>query len=180
MDQYRVETNNSDADREPTAEELASVPTMTQAEMLKVMRSPEYRTSKLVQKLIAASIAKQNPSKPEGELMPWQSDEGVQTGDELAAKQATVTKMFRDPRYKSDPTYRLEVQQKMAELTAQDGTLSASDVNATNQSVRVQLSTSPFHGADLRVQKYHRIELRPDGPKEPTRKPKPEPFADWK
>ena len=84
-----IETN--DLNREPTAEELANVPTMTQAEMTEVMKSPEYRNSKLVQKLVAASIAKSNHSAPV-------TEEPVQSMDDIQAKQATFAALFRDPR----------------------------------------------------------------------------------
>lgn len=45
-----IETN--DLNREPTAQELAEVPEMTQAEITEVTKSSEYRNSKLVQKLV--------------------------------------------------------------------------------------------------------------------------------
>lgn len=180
-DMTRVDLSNLDADREPTAQELAEVPTMTQAEMLQVMRSQEYKSSKLVQRLIAASIAKSQPSKPEIDPAPWNTNGEIQSGDEIQAKHETAKAMFRDPRYKTSAAYRFEVHQKLAELTQNDGGLSTGDLSTPNQSVSIGLSSSPDKGADLTVRRFHRVELAPDITGEaPARKPKPEPFADWK
>lgn len=179
-DLTRTTLSNDDADREPTAQELAEVPTMTQAEMLQVMRSKEYKTSKLVQKLIQASIAKSNPSKPEVDAAPWNSDEPVQSGDGIAAKHETAKALFRDPRYRTSAAYRHEVHQKLAEMTQGDGAL-PDDAHVTpNQVLRVGLSTSPHKGADLRVMPLTRFAFDPKAQEAPKAKPKPEPFADWK
>lgn len=177
VSQVTLDDPSNDWNREPTAEELANAPIMTQDEMTSIMKSEEYKTSKLVQKLVAASIAKADPSA--GRFAPT---EPQSTGDEIAAKMDTVQQMYRDPRYKSSALYRLEVAQKVANLTANDNqAISAGDLSKTNQTVSIGVSSSPFHGADLQVKKFHRVELSPDpqgseAPKRPS-KPTPSEFA---
>ncbi|HWV45514.1 MAG TPA: hypothetical protein VN039_05725 [Nitrospira sp.] len=164
--QHRIELDpNTDWNREPTAEELANAPELSQAEMLAVMKSQEYRNSKLVQKLVAASLAKGQGARLQGE-------EPMQTGDEIAAKQASLAALFRDPRYRTDAAYRYEVSQKIKALTANDNAaISNDDIGKPNQSLSVGLSTSPYHGADLRVRKFARVQIEPTmtGPTAPVK-----------
>lgn len=169
--------HGEDLNRKPTAQELATVPTMTREEMREIMRSPEYKTSSLVRSLVAASIAKSGDLSVKGE-----DQERVQTGDEFLAKRETVAAMMRDPRYKHDALYRLEVKQKISNLTAMDNAaISGGDISAPNTKISLGVSSSPFHGADLRVHKLSRIQLSTDhddskAPAKPA-KPTREPFS---
>lgn len=161
MDKMRVELGAGDWDREPTAQEVAAAPVMTHAEQMSIMKSSEYRTSKLVQKLVAASIAKSTPVQAQETRFDGSEPEAVQTHDEIAAKHQTFKALFSDNRYKTDPAYRFEVSQKLSAMTANDGTLDPNDMKTPNQVVSVGLSSSPYRGADLSVRKFHRVELAP-------------------
>jgi tellurite resistance protein len=147
-------TNNDDLDRKPTAQELAEVPRMSKADVTKVMKDPSYKSSKLAQALVAASIQK-------GFLDEIAEAEEAQTMDEIQAKHASFRKLFKDPRYGTDPEYRYEVQQKLKAMTVEDNTLDDGAMNQTNQVIRVGVSTSPNKGADLSVYRYHRVDLAP-------------------
>jgi hypothetical protein len=90
------------------------------------------------------------------------NSEETQSVDEILAKKATVSNMLKDPRYKSDPSYRWEVAQKIKAFTINDNAeISDGDQSRTNQTVRVGVSASPFHGADLRVSRFARVALEP-------------------
>lgn len=179
-DTMKVQMGQSnDWNREPTEQELAEVPEMSQAEMLEVMRSPDYKNSKLAQKLVAASLAKSNHT-------PLASSEPKQSGDELAAKRATITNMMRDPRYKSDAAYRYEVQQKLAGMTENDnhdsytGQPISKQHLQTGHTLRVSTSTSQYHGVDITAQGVNRVQLTTDPAdlRVPVAKKAPkEPFA---
>lgn len=166
-DIQRVTLSTDDLNREPTSDELANIPTMTAKERTEVMNSPEYRNSKLVQRLVAESIAKNDP-------MARVADGPEEQPLELVmAKQATIQRLFRDPRYKWDAAYRYEVQSKLAELTANDNeALAGIDAHGTNQSFSIAVSKSPHHGADLRVRQFARVDLEPKltGPDAPAKK----------
>lgn len=60
-DLHRVNLENDDLNREPSAEELANAPIMTARERTEIMSSPEYAKSSFVRKIVAASIAKSDP-----------------------------------------------------------------------------------------------------------------------
>jgi hypothetical protein len=171
-----IETN--DLNRKATPEELANVPTMTQEEMTDVMKSPEYRNSKLAQELVAASIAKSNHAAPI-------TEEPQQAPDDIAAKQATFAALFRDPRYKNDPAYRWEVAQKVKAFTANDNQdsktgapLTMADFKTPGQTMRVSVSASPAHGIDMSVRKFNRVEMPAEytGLEMPKKKSPKEPF----
>lgn len=161
---------------EPSFEELAEVPQMTRKEMIEIMSSEEYKSSTKVQKLIRASLAK-------GLL----DDAGNQepqtiTGDQFAAKQAYVSKLFGDPRYKHDAEYRYEVQQKIAAMSAEDGhDLKAGDARTPNTTLSVQLSNQPGQAASIRKSGVTRVQMGlhdtvgEPGPKPTTPR---EPFQD--
>lgn len=179
-DLTRTEINTTDLNREPTAQELAEVPEMTQQEMTEIIRSPEYAKSSLVQKLVAASLAKSDHS-------PVPQEEPQQSPDEVAAKQDTVAAMFRNPLYKSSAAYRHEVAQKVKALTANDNVdantgqaITAEDFRTPGRTMRVSTSSSPYHGVDMRVSKFQRVETPPSytGLEMPQakKKAKPEPF----
>lgn len=94
--------------------------------------------------------------------------------DLIEAKQAAVQKLFRDPRYKTDPEYRYQVAKQVAALTVNDNA-EVADRNAyePNQTFSIGVSKSPVHGADLRVRRFARVELAPKdetGPNAPTKK----------
>jgi hypothetical protein len=155
-------TLSNEADREATAEELANVPSLTPQEMTEVMKSPEYRNSKLVQQLVAASIAKSDHSAPV-------TEEPQAAPDDIAARQAYFSRLFRDPRYKSDAAYRYEVQQQVKAMTENDNfdsntgnALSMSDLKTPGQVMRVSVSSAQGHGVDLSVRKFQRVQVGPD------------------
>lgn len=150
--QFSPETE--DLNRKPTAQELAEVPRMTKGDLLRVMRDPSYKTSKLAQALVAASIQK-------GLLDEVTDEEEVQSMDEIQAKASHVKKLFSDPRYAHDPEYRYEVQQQLKALTVNDDSLEDGALSQANQVVRVGVSKSPYKGADLTVNRYQKIDLAP-------------------
>lgn len=152
--------NGEEANRKATDEELRTVPAMTRDECREIMKSPEYKNSALVRELIQASLAKSDVSAQAERRFDGSLQDQHQTGDEVLAKAETVKAMMRDKRYKIDPLYRLEVQQKLANLTAMDNAeVSPDDLRTPNTSVSIGVSSSPYHGADLRVNKFHRVEL---------------------
>lgn len=172
----RVELSD-DNDRPATAEELTNVPAMTQADCMEIMRSPEYKTMRRVREITAAALAKSDFASP--------VEEGYQPMDEIQAKQASIQRLFSDPRYKRDAAYRYEVQQKLAAMTAEDNfdtfsgqPLTSDDFTTPGRAVRVQVSGDRNHGASLAVQKLTRVSIGPKltGPDAPV-KPKREPFS---
>lgn len=172
--------NGEDANRRATEEELRTVPAMTRDDCREIMKSPEYKNSALVRELIQASLAKSDVSLQAERRFDGSQQEQAQTGDEILAKRETVAAMMRDKRYKTDPLYRLEVKQKIENLTAHDNAeVSAGDLTRPNTSISIGVSNSPYHGADLRVNKFHRVELggitddsqAPSKPAKPVREP---------
>ncbi|OQW34805.1 MAG: hypothetical protein A4E19_17985 [Nitrospira sp. SG-bin1] len=173
---------NENYDRKPTAEELATVPAMTKEDCREIMKTREYRESSLVRALVAASIAKSDLSTQAPTRFDGRPQEQAQTGDEVLAKRETVAAMMRNSKYKTDPLYRLEISQKIASLTASDNTgITAQDLKTPNRSVSLGVSTSPFHGADLQVRKFQRVELaaKADDSQAPVKPATPvkEPFS---
>jgi len=161
-------TINSEADREPTAEELATAPVMTARERTEIMRSPEYAKSSLVRKIVAASIAKSDPMQ--------HAEEGPeeQPYNMVEAKQATVQRLFRDPRYKTDAAYRFEVAQQLAAMTAQDNAAVVGESAYTpNQTFSISTSKSPWHGADIQLRKFNRLVISTGDETGPNKPAKP-------
>lgn len=147
-------TINSEADREPTAEELANAPIMSPQERTEIMRSEQYAKSSLVRKIVAASIAKSDPMQ--------HAEEGPeeQPYSMVEAKQAYIQNLFKDKRYKTDAAYRFEVHKQLAQLTAGDNAAVVGESAYTpNQTFSISTSRSPYHGADLRVNKLTRVVL---------------------
>lgn len=166
---FQFAPEDGDINRSATAQEIQSVPRMTQKECLEIMKSQEYKTSKLAQEIMKASLAK-------GLLDDTAAveQEEVQRHDHIEAKQAHIKKLFKAPEYKTDPAYRYEVEQKLAALTANDDTIDADALSTPNQSIRLSVSKSPFKGADVTVRKFNRVELETsqtsaDAPAKPTR-----------
>ncbi|MGC4097746.1 MAG: hypothetical protein QM706_11575 [Nitrospira sp.] len=158
----RVEFNIPDNwNGAPTAQELSEVPTMTHAEMTEVMKSTEYKTSSKCRALVAESLRRHGLQVKQPTGIDGSPVEPVQTGDDIEAKREAVQAMFRDPRYKSSPLYRKEVAEKLAALTANDGTIPADAMKTPGQTVSVGISSSPYRGADLAVRKFGRVEMEP-------------------
>lgn len=176
MERYEL-TTNENFSRKATAQELAEVPTMTREEMREVMRSEEYKQSALVRELVAASMAKSNVDLNFDEPASEQHGRKL-SGDEVEARKAAVTKLFRDPRYRYDAEYRREVALKMAEYTGSEGSLSADALKTPNQSVSIGHSTFENQGADLRVRGFNRVELAMKPFAEKPAKPAREPFGE--
>ena len=175
VERYAFDSNHEAINRKPTAQELASVPRMTKADVRKVMADPSYKASKLAQALVAASIQK-------GFLDEVVDEEEAQaTGDEIAARKDTVARLFSDPLYKTSAAYRFEVAQKLQEMTKDDhAPLSPDAMTTPNQIVRVNHSNSAYRGSDLTVRKYQRVDLASNlsGPEAPAKKVTREHFAD--
>lgn len=188
-DVQRVEIVNDDLNRPAAAEELANVPAMTQKDCMEIMRSPEYKTIRRVREITAAALAKSDFGSPVEARFDGSRpvEEGYQPMDEISAKQASVQKLFSDPRYKRDAAYRYEVQQRVAELTVNDNfntltgdAITSEDFTTPGRVMRVQVSGDRNHGAALAVQKFTRVAVGPamTGPDAPMKpKPKREPFS---
>jgi hypothetical protein len=152
---------NSEADREPTQAELDGVPAMSQEDMVSVMGSAEYKNSNLVRKLVQASLAKSDHSKPV-------TEEPKAAPDDVAARQEYFAALFRSPRYKSDPLYRWEVAQKIKAATANDnfdsntGNRLSMDDMKNGGTMRVSVSSAQGHGVDLSVKRFGRVSVGPD------------------
>ncbi|MBX3325741.1 MAG: hypothetical protein U0223_11680 [Nitrospira sp.] len=142
------EPKDDESNRMPTEQELRDVPRMSKAECRDIMRSPDYKRSKLAQALIKAAIAKGYTDEDEA----GDADELGQrlTGDEIEAKQSAFRKMFKDPRYKLDGEFRREVHEKMKALTVNDQPLDDGALMTPNTTTRVSLS--PFAHEAARVE----------------------------
>lgn len=182
----RVDLSN-DNDRPATAEELTNVPAMTQADCMEIMRSPEYKTIRRVREITAAALAKSDFGSPVEARFDGSRpvEEGYQPMDEIQAKQATIQRLFNDPKYRRDAAYRYEVQQKLAAMTAEDNfdkfsgnPLTTEDFTTPGRVVRVTVSGDRNHGAAFTAQKLTRVSIGPKltGPDAPV-KPKREPFS---
>ncbi|MFO0779265.1 MAG: hypothetical protein U0223_16865 [Nitrospira sp.] len=171
------EPKDDSINRKATAEELANVPRMSRKEMTEVLRSEDYKRSKLAQELVRASIAKGLLSEPGEEPV----NAGHLSGDDLAAKHHAYRSMFTSPRYKTDPSYRREVAEKLRELTANDQPLEDNAIMTPNKTVRVSLSPFAHEAAKVESLGVHRAESRTTdhiGPEPKQAKPAGEYFSD--
>lgn len=156
----RVDITTSDDWQIPaTAEQLQSVPAMTGKELREVMKSQEYKTSSRCRELVQESIRRWGVTEDVATDFAGNEIEETQASDMIQAKKATVTAMFKDPRYKHDAAYRLEVQQKLANLTSQDQHERDFNPGATNQSLAVGFSPYAHSGSSLEVRRFARVEL---------------------
>ncbi|MBS0167558.1 MAG: hypothetical protein JSR29_15860 [Nitrospira sp.] len=161
------EPKDDSINRKATAEELANVPRMSRSEMISVMKSPDYKRSKLAQQLIARSLELGLLDEP-GEA-PVNAD--YQSGDEIAAKQSHFRKMFASKEYKTDPEYRHKVQQELKALTVNDQPLEDGALSMPNKVTRVSLSPFAHEAARVESLGVHRAESRATEPKAPVSKP---------
>ena len=145
----------------PTQEELATVPAMTHKEMTEIMRSDEYKTSARCRALVAESLRRHGLQVKQPTGIDGSPLEPVQSGDDIEAKREAVQALFRDPRYKTSALFRRETAEKLAALTANDGTIPADAMKTPGQTVSVGISSSPYRGSDLAVRKFARVEMEP-------------------
>jgi hypothetical protein len=107
MSTYRVEMNGQEDDHrndEPTAEELREIPPMeSTAELREMMKGEDYKASRLVRALVVESLKK---SAPNVGAIQSQAGQRIDVGNELEARRETVKQLFRDPRYRTDASYR--------------------------------------------------------------------------
>lgn len=179
----RYEPQSEEINRKATEDELANVPRMTQKAMLEVMRSPDYKRSKLAQELIAASLAKgllnDDGSEPQPEVV---GEEGQRlSGDEIAAKHSHFRKLFSNPAYKHDAGYRREVHEKLKGLTVGDAPVDDNALSTPNKVVRVSLSPFAHEAARVESLGVHRETARTTdhvGPENPVKRVVKEPFSD--
>ena len=180
MNTLRVQHNpeTEAINRKATAEELAQAPRMTQKEMLEIMKSPDYKRSKLAQELIAASLAK---GLLDAAPVETPVNEGHLSGDEVAAKQSHFRKLFNDPRYKHDAEYRREVHEKLKGLTVNDAPVDDNALSTPNRVTRVSLSPFAHEAARVESLGVHRETARTTdyvGPEAPKRSEAKEYFSE--
>lgn len=177
-----------DHKRNPTEQELREVPAMTRAEFIDLARTAEYKQSPLIQKLAYAAVTKSSEDYV-GNALRIGSGSQTQSGDQqegqtqaetkvpfqiLEARQAKLKAMFRDPRYKTDAAYRLEVQEFLQGHAANDAPVDEKIMRQGGGVTQVGFSTKLDEGAAFNTVRQHsyQVPFTPTGPNKPAPKPK--------
>jgi len=156
----RVTRNHQDD--EPDEEFLTKAqPFETREEMLEALRKPEYKTNPFYHQAVKRCLELTDPSL--FNIRP--SEAAAPTIPAMEAKIEASKKAFRDPRYRTDPQYRLEVAQKISE--------NSPNIAPEGKTARVGFSTDPTTLLSHQGFGCLRVEFagNPTGFDKPERKP---------
>ena len=161
----RVEMEPNSANAKATPEELAEVPAIeSRQDYLDARNDPDYATSPKYRELLSAAVGKSDHRILFGDSQPTTqpSESERASAAMIEARADTMKKLFRDPRYKTDASFRYEVQQQVAEMTKNDRySVADNAVGAGGGTTSVSLSTSPHQAADIRTTAFARVLLPP-------------------
>lgn len=178
-----------DHKRNPTEAELAEVPAITREEFLELARSPEYKHSPLIQKLAYAAVAKSDHDHVGNSLrIGSRSQQGSAAEQEedqtvveeqvpasiLEARQAKMKALFRDPRYKTDAAYRLEVEEFLNGHAGNENKVDEKIMRQGGGVTQMSFSTKPGEGAAIATHRRlsYNAPFQETGPDKPAPKEK--------
>ena len=159
----RVEMEPNSTNAKATPEELAEVPAIeSRQDYLDARNDPDHATSPKYRELLSAAVGKSDHRVLFGDGQPTTQSESRASSAMIEARADTMKKLFRDPRYKTDASFRYEVQQQVAEMTKND-TYAVADkaLGAGGGTTSVALSTSAHQAADIRTTAFARVLLPP-------------------